>query len=51
VQGWLIGRPMGADALTRTLASEDYYKGGTGGGVAQVLPEAAVGGRKPQVIS
>jgi diguanylate cyclase (GGDEF)-like protein len=51
MQGWLIGRPMGADALTRTLASEDYYKGGTGGGVAQVLPEAAVGGRKPQVIS
>jgi diguanylate cyclase (GGDEF)-like protein len=51
IQGWLIGRPMAADALTKVLATDDYYKGSANAaGVAQVLPEA-VGSRKPQAIT
>ena len=52
MQGWLIGRPMSADALEKMLAAGDYYKGtGNTAGVAQVLGDSAGGNRKAKVIS
>jgi diguanylate cyclase (GGDEF)-like protein len=51
MQGWLIGRPMSAEALAKVLATGDYYKGATTAGVAQVLAETGTGPRKPIALT